>query len=156
MNCSIHKPSDLLLNSSNTNANLDIKRYVEYIANRQPNRNLQCVLTLRLHLTWWLATCDQCYIGFISNVLTAPGSKLSINRLNKFELSENPITTKKKCWVEEKGKSNSWSGLDRPWGFQEVEVPRFQDNWHMTVVRLSALGTGRLYPPGNIPGAHFW
>ena len=30
-------------------------------------------------------------------------------------------------------------GLDRPRGFQEVEVPRFQDNWHMKVVRLSAL-----------------
>jgi len=42
-----------------------------------------------------------------------------------------------------------------PWGFQEVEVPRFQDNRHMKVVRLSALSTGRLYLPGNIPGTHF-
>ena len=25
----------------------------------------------------------------------------------------------------------------------------------MKVVRLSALGTGRLYPPGDIPGTHF-
>ena len=38
----------------------------------------------------------------------------------------------------------------------EVEAPRFQDNRHMRVVRLSALRTGRLYsPPGNIPGTHF-
>jgi len=29
--------------------------------------------------------------------------------------------------------------------FQEVEVSRFRDSWHMKVVR-SALGTGRLYP----------
>ena len=36
-----------------------------------------------------------------------------------------------------------------------VEAPRFQDNRHMKVVRLSALRTGRLYPPGNIPGIHF-
>ena len=36
-------------------------------------------------------------------------------------------------------------GLDRPRGFQ-VEAPRFQDNRHMKVVRLSALRTGRLYP----------
>ena len=33
-----------------------------------------------------------------------------------------------------------------PWGFQEVEAPRFQDNRHMQVVRLSAIRTGRLYP----------
>jgi len=33
-----------------------------------------------------------------------------------------------------------------PRGFHEVEVPRFQDNRHIKVVRLSALCTGRLYP----------
>ena len=37
-----------------------------------------------------------------------------------------------------------------------VEVPRFQDNRHMKVVRLPALRNGRLYPPGNIPGTHFY
>jgi len=36
--------------------------------------------------------------------------------------------------------------LDRPRGFQEVEAPRFQDNRHMKVVRLSALRIGHLYP----------
>ena len=36
-------------------------------------------------------------------------------------------------------------GLARPWGFQEGEAPRFQDNRHMKVVRLSALRTGCLY-----------
>jgi hypothetical protein len=44
---------------------------------------------------------------------------------------------------------------ERPWGFQEVEVPRFKANRHMKVVRLLALRTGRLYPPENIPGTHF-
>jgi hypothetical protein len=33
-----------------------------------------------------------------------------------------------------------------PWGFQEFEVSRSQDNRHMKVVRLSALCTGCLYP----------
>jgi hypothetical protein len=42
--------------------------------------------------------------------------------------------------------SNPITGLDRPWGFQEADVPRFQDNRHMKVVRLSALRTGCLYP----------
>ena len=43
-------------------------------------------------------------------------------------------------------KSNPITGLDRPWGFQEFEAPRFQYNRHMNVVTLSALRTGRLYP----------
>jgi hypothetical protein len=38
---------------------------------------------------------------------------------------------------------------------QDVEAPRFLDNRHMKVVRLSALHTGRLYPLGNNPGTHF-
>jgi hypothetical protein len=32
----------------------------------------------------------------------------------------------------------------------EVEAPRFQDSRHMKEVRLSALCTGRLYPPQEI------
>jgi hypothetical protein len=42
----------------------------------------------------------------------------------------------------------------RPWGLQEEEAPRFQDSRHIKVVRLSALGPGRLYPPGNISDTH--
>ena len=37
----------------------------------------------------------------------------------------------------------------------EVEGPRLQDKRHMMVVSLSALRTGRFYPPGKIPGTHF-
>jgi hypothetical protein len=53
-----------------------------------------------------------------------------------------------------KGKSNSITGLDRLLGLQEVEAPRLLDNRCMKVVRLSALRTGRPYPPRNIPGTH--
>jgi len=45
-----------------------------------------------------------------------------------------------------KRQSNPITGLERPWGFQEIEAPRFQDNRHMKVVGLSALRTGRLHP----------
>jgi hypothetical protein len=40
---------------------------------------------------------------------------------------------------------NSITGLDRLRGFQEVKAPRFQDNRHMKMVRISALRTSRLY-----------
>ena len=46
----------------------------------------------------------------------------------------------------------AWTG---PGGLQVVEAPRFQDNRHIKLVRLSAPRTGRFYPPGNIPGTHF-
>ena len=42
--------------------------------------------------------------------------------------------------------TNPITGLGRPWGFQEVEALRFQDNRHTKALRLSALRTGRLYP----------
>jgi len=35
--------------------------------------------------------------------------------------------------------------------FQEVEAPRCRVSLHMKVVKLSALCTCHLYPPGNIP-----
>jgi hypothetical protein len=55
-----------------------------------------------------------------------------------------------KCFVFHsstgKRKSNPITCLDRPRGFQECETPGFEDIRHMMVVRLSGLGTGRLYP----------
>ena len=55
----------------------------------------------------------------------------------------------------DKGKGKG-KGLDRPWGLQEVETTRFQDIRHMKVVSLSALRKDCIYPPGNIPGTHFY
>jgi len=34
-----------------------------------------------------------------------------------------------------------------PLGLQKVRLPEFLANWHINVVRLSALCTGRVYPP---------
>ena len=50
-------------------------------------------------------------------------------------------------YLNKEGKAIPVPGLDRPRRFQDAEVPRFRDNRHMKVVRLSALRTGRIYPP---------
>ena len=42
--------------------------------------------------------------------------------------------------------SSPFTGLDRPWGFQKVEAPRFQYKRHMKVVRLSALAPAAFTP----------
>jgi hypothetical protein len=45
--------------------------------------------------------------------------------------------------------------LQASW-FQGVEAPRFQDiSAHEGGKVVSRTHTGRLYPPGNIPGTHF-
>jgi hypothetical protein len=53
-----------------------------------------------------------------------------------------------------KGKAiptQAWTGRERS---KSLRLPRFLDNRHMTVERLSALRTSRFYPPGNTPGTH--
>jgi hypothetical protein len=42
-----------------------------------------------------------------------------------------------------------------PHDFRTLRFPEFQENRHMKVVWLSALWTGRLYLPGNIPGTRY-
>ena len=56
--------------------------------------------------------------------------------------------------VEVKGKAfplQAWTG---PWGSRRLRLPEVLDSRHVKVVRLSALRTGLLYPPGRIPGTH--
>jgi len=41
--------------------------------------------------------------------------------------------------------------------FQNDVAPKFAENWHMEVARLSALHTGHLFSPRNIPGTQvYW
>jgi hypothetical protein len=48
-------------------------------------------------------------------------------------------------------KNNPSAGLDRKSGRQAVKAPRFQNNRHMKVARLSSLRTGRFYPQKILP-----
>ena len=50
------------------------------------------------------------------------------------------------CIYKGKGKINPITVLDRPRGFQEVEVPRFQDSQHKKVVRFSPTHRPPLHP----------
>jgi hypothetical protein len=75
---------------------------------------------------------DQLYTGSADTQLAQLWSPTEVSvraRIAKIKRQSKPIT-----------------GLDSPWVFQEVEAPRFQDNRHTNLVRLSALRTGRLYP----------
>jgi len=55
-----------------------------------------------------------------------------------------------------KGKGNAfplqaWTG---PYDSRRLRLPEFLDSRHMKVEILSALSTGRLYPPGDKRGTH--
>jgi len=54
-----------------------------------------------------------------------------------------------------KGKAVPLQARCGPEGSRRFRLPDFHDIRHVNVVRLSASRTGRLLPPGNIPGTHF-
>jgi len=78
--------------------------------------------------------------SYICKIIKIPSSP-KILKANQKLISYFPHIT-----IELNIESNPITCLDRTWGFQEVEAPRFQDNQHMKVLRLSAVRTGRLYP----------
>jgi hypothetical protein len=85
----------------------------------------------------------QCWLkyGFFSPLTDAvPNRNGRVGLPSAVHLFRNEPRCKK-VWY-----SDVITGLDRPWGFQEVEAPIFQGSRHMKVVRLSSLRNGRLYP----------
>jgi len=72
---------------------------------------------------------------------------LKVHRLNNLQFLQDQIWNHKR--------SNPITGLDRPRGFQEVKVPKFQDNRYMKVVKVVSPTHRPPLPPGNIPGTHF-
>jgi hypothetical protein len=97
------------------------------------NSSANCVILLNKDSTQSPAACASFYSWSQQLLLSRNAHRLH---------DSNPLVqnTCHQSW------SSPITGLDRPWGFQEVEAPRFQDNRHMKVVRLWALRTGRLYP----------
>jgi hypothetical protein len=95
-----------------------------------------------------LIKCEQRLVFYVSKILFRQyfvnlhtwKTYFIWNILNKFRAQILSLKCARLIVV-----SNPITGLDRPWMFQEVEAPRFQDNRHMKVARLSALRTGRLY-----------
>jgi hypothetical protein len=76
-------------------------------------------------------------------IISATSLTVHCTRINSRRRKKQNIRIHKHILV--KRYSNPITGMDRPRGFQEDEAPRFQDNRHMKVVRLSALRTCRLY-----------
>ena len=68
---------------------------------------------------------------------------------NKYQKVYRPYTTSIWDMTVGKRRSNPITGLDRPLGLQEIEVPRISIPWHMKVARLLALHSSCLYLPGD-------
>jgi hypothetical protein len=102
------------------------------------------LVTHQIRFPSWVCGEASSLLKHITYYLTSSIMGVVPLRLSKFVL----ITILRWSWRYIKGKrySNPITGLDRPWGFQKAEAPRFQDNRHMMVVRLPALCTGCLYP----------
>jgi hypothetical protein len=57
--------------------------------------------------------------------------------------------------MSKKGTAIPLQAWPDPLGCRRLRLTEFLDNRHMKVASLSAIRTGRLYNPGNIPGIHF-
>jgi hypothetical protein len=86
-----------------------------------------CVFFCTVIIRWTETFCSRCIISFLFTLLET----WSLYLLRPTQRPPLPPVNA--------------SGLDRPWGFQEAETPRFHDCRHMEVARLSALPTDRFY-----------
>jgi len=70
-----------------------------------------------------------------SNPKNHSSAIFSMTLLNQWKFICN-LKSKSELVLTKIKKSNPYTGLDRPWGFQEAEVPQISWNRHMNVVIL--------------------
>ena len=58
-------------------------------------------------------------------------------------------------FVHAEGKAIAVQASIGPKGSRRLRLPGFSENEHMKVASLSALPTGRIYPPWKVPGTDF-
>lgn len=114
--------------------------------------NKLCVLN-------WLyreVTCNCALLRTVIQLKIGLTTKMSLYILpphfHTFQQSDPKFLCRRYALVKRKIKG---TGLDRLLGIQAFEVPRFLENRHMKIKRLSALRTGHFYPTGDTPGIHF-
>ena len=99
----------------------------------------------------WMFVCCECRVlsgrGLCDELITCPEESYRLWCVVVCDLETSwmrrPWPTgllRQKQTTKVEGKVNP----GRPWGFQEIESPRFQDSWHVHLIWLSALCTGRL------------
>ena len=99
----------------------------------------------------WYSLLFQCNSGYANAPLCSVYTYIDclVFKWHHIILTKHWLLGPDTPWCILLGTSNirvkSITGLDRRWGFQKVEAPRFQDSQHMKVVRLLALRAGRLY-----------
>jgi hypothetical protein len=116
------------------------------------------VKVTKTYQRWSVEIISETSIGYLQN--TSPALLRRGTNSDKFKVDgAQRCSPHLKVYMslksKGKGKSiplQSWTG---PEGSRRLRLPEFLDNQHMKVVRLSTVRTGRLYPPGSVPGTHF-
>ena len=103
-----------------------------------------------------LATAQTIHMGSYKVIMNIPTAHWStyrgwVERIRSFilDIMGSGLCSQTKVKLSH---CRPWAG---PWGSRRLRLPGFLNSRHLKVVGLSALRTGRLYPPGKIPGAHF-
>jgi len=103
-----------------------------------------CLFTYPTYLHMCARTHARMYVCMYARIYVQGGSNMTGTDVARFTHKQSRSYLNH--LVYEKVKQFLYSSITGPNGSRRLRLP---------VVRLSALRTGRLYPPGNMPGKHF-